>query len=36
MLGTGLCLLHTYTHLVYDQTRFFTDRRGGVRGGIYT
>ena len=28
----GLYLLPTHTHLVYEQTRFFTEGRGG--GGI--
>ena len=32
MLVMGLYLLPTHTHLVYEQTRFFTEGRGG--GGI--
>ena len=34
MLGRGLSLLPTHTHLVYEQTRFFTEGKGG--GGICT
>ena len=33
MLVMGLYLLPTHTHLVYEQSRFFTDGRGGARGG---
>ena len=29
MLGIGLYPFPTHTHLVYEQTRFFTDGRGG-------
>ena len=34
MLVMGLYLLPTHTHLVYEQSRCFTDGRGGE--GIYT
>ena len=34
MLGMGLYLFPTHTNLVYKQSRFFTDGRGG--GGICT
>ena len=35
ILGMGLYLFLTHTHLVYEQSRFLTDGRGGG-GHLYT